>query len=61
MKDSGWERFVNTGQVCDYLSYKGYYTIEDSVKNPYKADFSCTGLSQSVLDTKLQLSKKHES
>lgn len=32
MKDSGWERFVNTGQVCDYLSYKGHKNM-DVLKN----------------------------
>ena len=32
MYSSGWDRFVQTGQVCDYLAYKGHQTI-NNVKN----------------------------
>lgn len=32
MQDSEWERFTQTGQVCDYLSYKGHQIMEKDLQ-----------------------------
>lgn len=29
MQDIRWERFAQTGQVCDYLTYKGHLAVND--------------------------------
>ncbi len=33
MYENGWNRFVKTGQVLDYLSYKGYPTTKNKTGN----------------------------
>ena len=50
MQDCGWERFTQTGHVCDYLSYKCQYTntTKNSVKNFSHADLSDKQINKSL-------------
>ena len=36
MYENGWNRFVKTGQVLDYLSYKGYPTTKNKTGNSHR-------------------------